>query len=142
MRTDITCALNGPGLADLDSRIYVEDITEEVNNDLETIQRAPYGLFPMSNPGRGSITIKVKFMIKERKKPLILEIAQSELNCYWGNLESPEVLCKLDTDVMEQIIGGRITFQRAFMSGEMQVKGDFRLLRMLDQVFIFESEEE
>ena len=68
MRTDITCALNGPGLADLDSRIYVEDITEDVNTDLETMQRAPYGLFPMNNPGRGSITIKVKFMIKERNR--------------------------------------------------------------------------
>lgn len=68
MRTDITCALNGPGLADLDSRIYVEDITEDVSNDMETMQRAPYGLFPMNSPGRGSITIKVKFMIKERNR--------------------------------------------------------------------------
>ena len=49
------------------------------------------------------------------------------------------MLCKLDADIMEQIIGGRITFQRAFMSGQMQVKGDFRLLRMLDQVFDFEN---
>lgn len=87
----------------------------------------------------GSVNASYKFMIKERKKPLIMEITQSELNCYWGNLESPEVLCKLDTDIMEQIIGGRLTFQRAFMSGQMQVKGDFGLLRMLDQVFIFEN---
>ncbi len=90
----------------------------------------------------GSVNATYKFMIKERKKPLIVEIAESELNCYYGNLESPDVLCKMDADIMEQIISGRITFQRAFMSGQMQVKGDFRLLRMLDQVFIFESEEE
>ncbi|MBR3642204.1 MAG: SCP2 sterol-binding domain-containing protein [Lachnospiraceae bacterium] len=90
----------------------------------------------------GSVNATYKFMIKERKKPLIVEIAESELNCYYGNMENPDVLCKMDADIMEQIISGRITFQRAFMSGQMQVKGDFRLLRMLDQVFIFESEEE
>ena len=90
----------------------------------------------------GSVDVSYKFVIKERKKPLIAEIVESELNCYYGNLETPDVLCKLDADVMEQIIAGRVTFQRAFMSGQMQVKGDFKLLRMLDQMFIFESEEE
>ncbi len=89
----------------------------------------------------GSVNASYKFMIKERKKPLVLEIVESELNCYYGNLESPDVLCKLDADIVEQILGGRITFQRAFMSGQMQVKGDFRLLRMLDQVFDFAKEE-
>ena len=87
----------------------------------------------------GSVNASYKFLIKERAKPLIAEISESELNCYYGNLETPDVLCKLDADIMEQIIGGRITFQRAFMSGQMQVKGDFRLLRMLDQVFDFEN---
>ena len=76
MRTDITCALNGPGLADLDSRIYVEDISEEVNIDQETIQRAHYGLFPLNNPGRGSIKIKVKFMIKERNRTERMTVIQ------------------------------------------------------------------
>ncbi|MBP5385261.1 MAG: SCP2 sterol-binding domain-containing protein [Lachnospiraceae bacterium] len=90
----------------------------------------------------GSVNASYKFMIKERKKSLIMAIKDSELNCYYGNLDSPDVLCKLDPDILEQIIGGRITFQRAFMSGQMQVKGDFRLLRMLDQVFIFDNGEE
>ncbi len=90
----------------------------------------------------GSVNATSKFVVKERKKPLIVEIAESELNCYYGNLDTPDVLCKLDADIMEQIITGRVTFQRAFMSGQMQVKGDFRLLRMLDQVFIFENGEE
>ena len=40
-------------------------------------------------------------------------------------------------EVMDDITGGRMTFQRAFMSGSMQVKGDFNMLRMLDTVFEF-----
>ena len=38
---------------------------------------------------------------------------------------------------MNDIINGRITFQRAFMSGEMTTKGEFNMLRMLDVIFPF-----
>ena len=82
-----------------------------------------------------------KFMIKEKKKPLIVEINHSELNCYYGNHEDPEVLCRVNDRVMSQIVAGQMTFQRAFMEGEMQVKGDFRRLRMLDQAFRFTKDE-
>jgi len=90
---------------------------------------------------RGNVNATYKFMLKDRKKPLIIEIEDSDMKCYYGNLEDPNVLCKLDPKVLEDIIAGRMTFQRAFMAGEMQVKGDFRLLRMLDQVFDFSGED-
>ena len=82
-----------------------------------------------------------KFMIKDRKKPLIVEIEDSELNCYYGNHDDPQVLCKVSMEVMNHIVAGQMSFQRAFMSGEMQVKGDFRMLRMLDQIFTFSKED-
>lgn len=81
-----------------------------------------------------------KFLIKEKKKPLILDIKGSELNCYYGNYDDPEVLCKVTDDVFNSIVAGQMSFQRAFMSGNMQVKGDFRRLRMLDQMFAFSNE--
>ena len=87
----------------------------------------------------GSINACYKFMIKERKKPLMVEIKSSELNCYYGDSDKFDVLCKVTSDVMNSIIAGRMTFQRAFMSGEMQVKGDFKMLRQLDEVFVFSS---
>ncbi len=91
------------------------------------------------NP-QGNFSASYKFIIKERKKSLIVEIVNSELNCYYGNMENPEVICKLSSEVMNSIIDARMTFQRAFMSGDMQVKGDFRVLRMLDQIFTFMPE--
>ena len=91
---------------------------------------------------QGNFSATYKFIIKERKKSLIVEIINSELNCYYGNIEDPEVICKLSSEVMNDIIAARMTFQRAFMSGDMQVKGDFRVLRMLDQVFSFMPEED
>ncbi|MCR5358238.1 MAG: SCP2 sterol-binding domain-containing protein [Lachnospiraceae bacterium] len=87
-----------------------------------------------------NITAVYKFMIKDRKKPLILDIADSELNCYYGNHEDPQVVCKVSMEIMNHIVAGQMSFQRAFMSGEMQVKGDFKKLRMLDQIFTFSNE--
>lgn len=78
-----------------------------------------------------------KFVIQNQKKPLILIIKNDTLDIQYGNLENPTVLCKLSSDILNDIVAARMTFQRAFMSGDMQVKGDFKLLRMLDQIFSF-----
>ena len=37
---------------------------------------------------------------------------------------------------------GRMSFQRAFMAGDMKMKGDFKILRTLDQVFVFDEKQE
>jgi len=89
----------------------------------------------------GKISATYKFMIEGRKKSLILEIKNSILNCFYGNMENPDILCKLTSHVMENIIAGHISFQRAFMTGEMQAKGDFTVLLLLDQMFTFQDEE-
>ena len=89
----------------------------------------------------GNVNASFRFMIEDIKKSLVVIINDSKLRCYYGNMEDPDVLCKLTGDVMNHIIAGQIGFQRAFMTGEMQIKGDFRNLMLLDQVFTFTNEE-
>lgn len=36
---------------------------------------------------------------------------------------------------------GRMTFQRAFMTGAIRMKGEFKLMRSLDQLFNFMDKE-
>lgn len=78
------------------------------------------------------------FMIEGQKKPLVLEVNNDNLQCYYGQRESIDVYAKMDASVLERIISGQMTFQRAFMTGEMTAKGNFKTLRMLDHIFIFE----
>lgn len=77
------------------------------------------------------------FMIEGKKKPLTVSINNDELSCHYGQGENIDVYAKLAPDVIENIIKGRMTFQRAFMTGEMTAKGNFKTLRMLDKAFIF-----
>lgn len=78
-----------------------------------------------------------EFVIKEKEKSLIVEVTNADLNCYYGESENPDIVAKLSQGVFDEIVSGRMTFQRAFMSGEMSAKGDFKTLRMLDQLFVF-----
>ncbi len=77
------------------------------------------------------------FMIEGRKKPLVVEINNDELNIHYGQQENADIYAKVTAQVMEEIVSGRMTFQRAFMTGMMSAKGNFKTLRMLDQVFVF-----
>ena len=43
----------------------------------------------------------------------------------------------LSMEIMQSIVEGRMTFQRAFMTGDMTAKGNFKTLRTLDQIFPF-----
>lgn len=79
------------------------------------------------------------FMIEGQKKPLSVEVADASLHCFYGQTENVDVYAKITDSVLEQIISGQMTFQRAFMTGEMTAKGNFKTLRMLDHIFIFES---
>ena len=38
---------------------------------------------------------------------------------------------------MNQLVNGQMTFQRAFSVGDMTAKGNFKTLRMLDEIFTF-----
>ena len=76
-------------------------------------------------------------MIDERKKRLILSVDGSSMECFYGISERPDVEMQLAKETLEDIVNGRMTFQRAFMSGAMKTKGDFKVLRTLDQLFPF-----
>lgn len=71
------------------------------------------------------------------KKTLLIEISGDNLNCYYGTKEDVEVYAKVESTVMDKILEGKITFQKAFMSGELTAKGNFKTLRMFDTIFQF-----
>lgn len=84
-----------------------------------------------------SLKASYKITITERKKPLVIQISHTELKCFYGVLERADVEMDLSQAALNDIIFGRMTFQRAFMAGNIKMKGDFKILRDLDLVFTF-----
>lgn len=83
-------------------------------------------------------TYKITF--ETRKLPLYIEVKQGELICSFDQKEKADVEIQMTDEAMTDIIEGRMTFQRGFMNGVMKMKGDFKLMRQLDQLFVFEKE--
>lgn len=75
--------------------------------------------------------------IEDKDKSLIIEINNKNMNCYFGQIESADVIGKLKSNVLDDIVEGRMTFQRAFMQGVMTAKGNLRIIRMFDENFVF-----
>ncbi len=77
------------------------------------------------------------FRIEGKKKKLVVEVMNAQLKCYYGEPEQMDMDIQIKEKVFDEIINGRMTFQRAFMAGDMKMKGDFKILRTLDQIFVF-----
>lgn len=80
-----------------------------------------------------------KFLITGNATPLILKITDNGVDCYYGQTDKVDVELQVTTEVMDEIMIGHMTFQRAFMAGAMKMKGDFKLLRALDALYDFSN---
>lgn len=70
-------------------------------------------------------------------KTLIVDVNRSQLKCYYGDSDYSDVVATTTRAVVNRLVNGRTTFQGAFMSGELTAKGDFKTLRIFDQLFQF-----
>lgn len=74
--------------------------------------------------------------IPDLGKNLIIEVGK-DLLCEYGEDRDADVKLKAASSLMRDILSGKMTFQKGFMSGEITAKGNFKTLRMLDQIFRF-----
>lgn len=78
-----------------------------------------------------------KVVIEDKKTPLIIEVNGGNLQCFYGAGSHVDVEMQVTREVFGDIIAGKNTFQASFMAGDMKMKGDFKVLRALDQVLRF-----
>lgn len=103
---------------------------QETDAGMEFIEELQKSYVPQQD-----FSASYQFSLDGKPKPLVIVVKNEECSCYYGNKEDADVKAKLRREVLESIVQGRMTFQRAFMAGDMTAKGDFKTLRMLDQIF-------
>lgn len=82
-------------------------------------------------------TASYSITLSDIKKTLVIEINNKHIKCYYGEKPDADVVAKTTRAVMNKLILGKITFQGAFMSGDLTAKGNFKTLRTFDQLFRF-----
>lgn len=75
--------------------------------------------------------------IEGKTQPLFIQVNGPELICEYRDANEADVQMQISQSVLNEIVHSRMTFQRAFMTGGIVSKGDFKILRMLDQIFLF-----
>jgi multimeric flavodoxin WrbA/putative sterol carrier protein len=81
---------------------------------------------------------KYVLVIPDIHKVLILRVSET-LFCEYAEDQEGDVKMKVTSEMLRNITAGKMTFQKGFMSGEITAKGNFKTLRMLDQIFNFQK---
>ncbi len=135
--------------------MYVSDDTyvKKQKEDIEELTQLFKEMLDQSNEGENSqefiknlkdnfhpiedFVASYSIHLSDIKKTIIVEINDKRLKCYYGEKTDADVIAKTTKSVMNKLVLGRVTFQGAFMSGELTAKGNFKTLRSFDQVFQF-----
>lgn len=76
-------------------------------------------------------------MISDKGKNIVITVNGDKIAVDFGEKNDADVIGKMGKEIFDSIVAGRMTFQRAFMTGDMTAKGNFKTLRMLDELFKF-----
>lgn len=113
----------GDGGDDKDEKVYEDDIVE--------------GFYKNYHQEKG-FSAKYVIIIPDLGKNLIIDVGNT-LSVQYGEDQEADVKLKADSALMRDIISGKMEFQKGFMSGRITAKGNFKTLRMLDQIFRFKK---
>lgn len=86
---------------------------------------------------KSGFTATYMLMISDKNKNIIINIDDGKLDVTVGNQQEADVIGKMTRSVFDNICEGRMTFQRAFYTGDMTAKGNLKTLRTLDELFVF-----
>ena len=75
--------------------------------------------------------------LSDKNSNLIIEVNWKKLKVYFGEKQDAEVKARLSSQTLTDITDGKLTFQRGFMSGAIAAKGNFKTLRIFDEIFNF-----
>ncbi len=106
--------------------------TQENESNQEFLRNIKENFHPL-NDFKASYAITMS----DTGNTLVIEVNGTNLDCFYGEKNDADVIARTSYEIINRIINGRMTVQRAFMSGELTAKGNFKTLRTFDQIFQF-----
>ncbi len=109
----------------------------KLNDAGETVEMEFVKSFTSAFTPQETFSASYMFIIEDKNKSLYVNVENDNLYCKYEKHPNSDVLAKLSHNTLTEIVQGRLSFQKAFMTGEMTAKGNFKTLRMLDLLFPF-----
>lgn len=76
-------------------------------------------------------------IVDDKKKTVVVDVKAGKLNCYLGVMENADIVAKLKKETFDKVVSGRMTFQRAFMTGDITARGNLKTIKLFDELFQF-----
>ena len=95
------------------------------------------GLLEKNFVPQPGINTRYKLVISDKNKSIAIRVDNGKMDCKEGDVSYPECTLSMKEEVLVAITDGHKTFQGGFMDGSIVVKGDFKNLRILDDMFPF-----
>ncbi len=86
--------------------------------------------------GKG-VTASFAIRFTDGSKNLVVDVKEDVLTCYYGEKEDADVIAKTTMAVIDSMFDGDMSMQKAFMTGALTAKGNFKTLRSFDTLFNF-----
>lgn len=121
----------------------IEDISSLFKEKLTTKNDISRKTFPeifeyKYKPDKTFADCVISWVLNDKgNESFVLEFRGAKLKAKNGKKSDADVVMSCDIDVLSKITDGKLTVQRAFMTGEIKAKGNFTLLYKLDQLFAF-----
>ena len=92
--------------------------------------------FKESYINKGNIQSKIQISVEDDpRENTVLELDNQHIRAYYGQIGDSDVLIIGKKSDLRRIVDGKLTMQRAFMTGEIKAKGDFTLLYKFGDLF-------
>lgn len=106
-------------------------ITEAEPNEVEMFKKA-------FRNNDDSVNIRLTWNVLDKKnKNISLEIKGKKINAVFGSWPDVTLTISSSYKVLQKVLEGKMTIQRAFMTGEIKAKGDFTIIYRMDGLFKF-----
>lgn len=116
------------------SSFFKKRLTKKVQ---ETDASIP-GLFKSAYRNKDEVEAKIQLVVDDQlKENTVIELNNQHIRAYYGQMADVDVTISGKIAVIKKILDGKLTMQRAFMTGEVKAKGDFTVIYKFNDYFDF-----
>lgn len=87
--------------------------------------------------GRVGVNASYMITITDRNRSFYARVTGEKLETGIGTIDGADINARMSRSTFDNIVAGRMTFQRAFMTGDVTAKGNLKTIRLFDELFIF-----
>ncbi len=84
-----------------------------------------------------SENVAYNIVITDRNKSFYVRVDDGNFTCDKGSYEKADINAKMSKETFDNIVTGRMTFQRAFMTGAIIANGNMKIIKLFDDLFHF-----